>query len=66
MKAALEASLRARNHITAVDDAARRAKESQRLAREAEDEAKEVTETAMAMQKDYEKWFGLGIWFSDF
>ena len=49
----------------ATEDAGRRAKESQDIARKAEQEAKDVAETAIYLQKDYRKWFGLGKFFSD-
>jgi hypothetical protein len=47
------------------EDTARRAKESQEIARQAEEEAKEVALTAIYLKADYEKWCGLGVLFSD-
>jgi hypothetical protein len=47
------------------EDAARRAKESQEIARKDEEEAKEVALTAIYLKADYDKWCGLGAFFSD-
>jgi predicted sugar kinase len=47
------------------EEAARRAKESQEMARKAEEEAKEVAQTAIYLKNDYDKWCGLGVYFSD-
>jgi hypothetical protein len=47
------------------EDTARRAKESQDMARKAEEEAKEVATTAIYLKTDYDKWCGLGAFFSD-
>ncbi len=47
------------------EDTARRAKESQEMVRKSEEEAKEVALTAIYLKADYEKWCGLGVYFSD-
>ncbi len=47
------------------EDAARRAKESQEIARKDEEEAKEVALTAIYLKADYDKWCGFGAFFSD-
>ena len=47
------------------EDTARRAKESQEIARKDEEEAKEVALTALYLKSDYERWCGLGALFSD-
>ena len=55
----------ARTIAQQTEDAARRAKESQEIARKDEEEAKEVALTAIYLKADYDKWCGLGSFFSD-
>lgn len=55
----------ARTIAQQTEDAARRAKESQEIARKDEEEAKEVALTAIYLKADYDKWCGLGAFFSD-
>ena len=55
----------ARAIATDTEECGRRAKESQDIARKAEEEAKEVALTAIYLKNDYDKWFGLGKFFSD-
>jgi hypothetical protein len=58
-------STNARRIAQHAEDTARRAKDSQELARQSEEEAKEVALTAIYLKADYDKWCGLGVFFSD-